>query len=389
MDKEAFLKILGKYRAGKASAEEVEFLHAYYNLFEIQENVFEEMDQSSKALLKEEIKSGLQERIAQAETPLKPKIWRFSRIAVAAAVLAVLGVSLYFISQDGIKPERKTAQLAKAIVTDIAPGGNHAVLTLADGSAIKLDDQKNGLLTNQEGAVISKTKDGQIVYHYDGKAAAEVYNTISTPRGGQYQLMLADGTKVWLNAASSIRFPTVFAGKSRNVEITGEAYFEVAKNREKPFKVFSRNQEIEVLGTHFNVNTYEDEQYDETTLLEGSVKVYRLNAAGSSVNAQTIMPGQVAIAAKGTVDIKVASAVDEEAIAWKNGYFKFSKADIKTIMRQVSRWYNVDVVYKGDFGKDLFGGKINRTDSVSGVLRILKLSNINTTIKGRTIIISN
>lgn len=389
MDKEAFLKILGKYRAGEASTEEIEFLHAYYNLFEIRESVFEEMDQSSKALLKDEIKSALQERMAETEVPLKHNIWRFNRIAVAAAVLAVLGVSLYFINQNGIKSERRTAQLTKAVVTDIAPGGNHAVLTLADGSAIKLDDQKNGLLINQEGALISKTKDGQIVYHHDGEAAAEVYNTISTPRGGQYQLMLADGTKVWLNAASSIRFPTVFVGKSRNVEITGEAYFEVAKNREKPFKVFSTNQEIEVLGTHFNVNTYEDEQYDETTLLEGSVKVYRLNAVGSSVNAQTIIPGQVAIAAKGAGNIKVAPAIYDDAIAWKNGYFKFSKADIKTIMRQVSRWYNVDVVYKGDFGKDLFGGKINRTDSVSGVLRILKLSNINTTIKGRTIIISN
>ncbi|WP_316815781.1 FecR family protein [Pedobacter nyackensis] len=389
MDKEAFLTILGKYRAGEASAEEVEFLHAYYNFFEIKGNIFEEMDHSSKALLKEEIKSELDFKIAQTVVPAGRKLWRLNQILAAAAVLLVVGIAVYFINLQLTGLNDVRMQIAEAKVKDIAPGGNHAVLTLADGSAIKLDDQKNGLLTNQEGAVISKTKDGQIVYHHEGKAAAEVYNTISTPRGGQYQLVLADGTKVWLNAASSIRFPTVFAGKSRNVEITGEAYFEVTKNREKPFKVFSRNQEVEVLGTHFNLNTYEDEQYDQTTLLEGSVKVYRLNEAGSSVNAQTIIPGQVAIAAKGTVDIKVARAVDDEAIAWKNGYFKFSKADIKTIMRQVSRWYNVDVVYKGDFGNDLFGGKINRTDSVSGVLRILKLSNINTTIKGRTIIISN
>jgi transmembrane sensor len=389
MDKETFLKILRKYRAGEATKDEAEFLQAYYNLFEVQDNVFEKMDLSSKLLLKEEIKSGLHIKIAKTTALVKQSFWNFNRIAVAAAVLIILGIASYFVIQNHSSSIIETKKFVDTKIEDIAPGGNHAMLTLSDGSVIKLDDQKNGQLFKQAGAMVSKTKDGEIVYSNSEKGKAEVFNTIRTPRGGQYQLTLADGTRVWLNAASSIRFPTVFGTMERRVEINGEAYFEVAKNKNKPFRVFSQNQEIEVLGTHFNVNTYEDEGFDKTTLLEGSVKVYRITNDGAKKSSEIIKPGEMAIAEKGDEKIGISYAITDEAIAWKNGYFKFSRTDLKTIMRQVSRWYNVDVVYKGDFEKDLFGGKIKRTDSVSGVLRILKLSNINTTIKGRTIIISN
>jgi transmembrane sensor len=389
MDKEAFLKILRKYRAGEATEDEAEFLQAYYNLFEVQDSVFEKMDPTSKLLLKEEIKSGLHLKIEQTTNPVKQNLWNFSRIVAAAAVLAVLGVGSYFVVQKYSSPIAQTDKMVETRGEDIAPGGNNAILTLADGSSIKLNDQKNGLLTKQAGAIVSKTKDGEIVYRNTGQQNSDTFNMIRTPKGGQYQLTMADGTRVWLNAASSIRFPTVFGTMERRVEITGEAYFEVAKNKKKPFRVFSKNQEIEVLGTHFNVNTYEDEGFDKTTLLEGSVKVYRFTNGGAKKSSEIIKPGEMAIAEKGDEKIGISYAITDEAIAWKNGYFKFSRTDLKTIMRQVCRWYNVDVVYKGDFEKDLFGGKIKRTDSVSGVLRILKLSNINTTIKGRTIIISN
>lgn len=387
MDKEAFLDILKKYQSGLASEEEAAFLHAYYNLFEAQEIGFEKMEALSKRSLKEEIKAGIDLKIAQAVTPAKSRVLVLKRMLVAAAVLFVIGISIYFINE---RPVNSTDILQVTTETkDISPGGNHAVLTLSDGSSIKLGSQKNGLLTKEAGTLIRKTNDGEIVYQHTAKAASDVFNTISTPKGGQYQLTLADGTKVWLNAASSIRFPTLFSGKFRSVEITGEAYFEVAANKKSPFKVYSERQEIEVLGTHFNVNTYHDEQADKTTLLEGSVKVSRIGIDGKIQGFETIKPGQVAIALKGEGRIKVVQAVADDDVAWKNGYFKFNRTGLKAIMRQVSRWYDVDVVYKGDFETDLFGGKINRTDSVSGVLRILKLSNINATIKGRTIIISN
>jgi transmembrane sensor len=389
MDKEAFLNILKKYRAGEANDEEAAFLHAYYNLFDVHESSLEEMDASTKRLLKEEIKAEIDLKIAQAVIPVKENFWRLSQMLVAAAVLVIVGVAIFFINEWPSISNNALEVTVEAKVKDIAPGGNHAMLTLSDGSVLKLDDQKDGLLTTEAGAVISKTKDGELVYKPTGKAAVDVFNTISTPKGGQYQLMLSDGTKVWLNAASSIRFPTAFNEKYRNVEITGEVYFEVAGNKKKPFKVFSEYQEIEVLGTHFNVNTYGDEQFDKTTLLEGSVKVSRINSDGKKQAFETIKPGEVAIALKEDGELKVVQVRADDAVAWKNGYFKFDRTDLKTIMRQVSRWYNVDVVYKGDFDTDLFGGKIRRTDSVSGVLRVLKLSNINATIKGRTIIISN
>lgn len=389
MDRDTFLNILRKYRTDEATAEEVEFLHAYYDLFEVHENVLEKMDASAKYALKEEIKSELDLKIAQTVTPAAQKAWKLNRMLAAAAVLFVLGIAIYFMNAQWTDVGDNHEYITAAISKDIAPGGDHAILTLSDGSVIKLDTQKDGLITNETGVIIKKTNKGEVVYSHTATAVANVFNTISTPKGGQYQLVLSDGTKVWLNAASSIRFPTSFLGKFRTVEIKGEAYFEVADNKKIPFKVYSEHQEIEVLGTHFNVNTYGDEEADKTTLLEGSVKVSRMGGGGKIMESETIKPGQVAVLKKGGKRIEVAQALADEAVAWKNGYFKFNRTDLKTIMRQVSRWYNVDVVYKGDFGNDLFGGKIKRSDSVSGILRILKLSNINTTIKGRTIIISN
>jgi ferric-dicitrate binding protein FerR (iron transport regulator) len=221
---------------------------------------------------------------------------------------------------------------------------------------------------------------------YDGTKASNQgslisYNTLSTPRGGQYQLVLPDGSKVWLNASSSIHFPTAFAGHERNVELTGEAYFEIAKNKQKPFHVNVNGMQVEVLGTHFNVNAYGDEGAIKTSLLEGSVKIKKGNISG------LLKPGQQGVLKKNSTDLEIKNADMNEAIAWKNGLFEFDGADIKSIMREIGRWYDVDVVYAGKVPDRRFEGKISRDAQLSDVLKILALSNVKFSVEGKKIIV--
>jgi transmembrane sensor len=392
MDKKEFLKLLNKYNQGKANAEEIAFLEAYYNLFEQNEEVLLKVNQSDKNILKQSISSEIKKKMLlmeeEEETQLVSFFTKWRWLAAASVFVAVCTLG-FLLLKPAPKPQMAKLK-SKVTLQDIAPGSNQAVLTLANGESITLNDKENGVLAKQAGVVITKNRDGLLQYVITADAEPAI-NTISTPRGGQYQLILADGTKVWLNAASSITFPTKFNGDERKVKIEGEAYFEVVKNLKKPFRVVSKNQVIEVLGTHFNVNTYDDEFADKTTLLEGSVRVSKLDANGKIqlASAKVLKPGEQASLAANQNNILVSIADEEEAIAWKNGYFKFNKVDIQTMMRQVSRWYNVDVVFKGAISKDLFVGKINRSEHVSGVLRILELSKINVEINGRTIIISN
>jgi len=229
---------------------------------------------------------------------------------------------------------------------------------------------------------------GQIAYNKTGDMKAKpVYNTITTSNGNQYQLILTDGSKIWLNAASSIRFPNAFTGSERKVEITGEVYFEIAKNPAKPFKVDFKNtagekDEIEVLGTHFNVNTYIDEPGMKATLLEGSVKI----KAGNKT--QMLSPGQQANITSNGIEVK--KNVDlENVMAWKNGYFLFDNTDIYTLMRQVSRWYNVDVKYQGKITEEGFSGKISREVPLSKFIEVLELNDVHVTTEGRTVIIGS
>jgi len=272
--------------------------------------------------------------------------------------------------------------------TDLLPGGNKAILKLADGSEIALDDSKKGQIARQQNVLIAKTENGQVVYRADDAANRSLasniiqYNAIITPRGGQYELVLPDGTKVWLNAASSLRYPTTFSGADRRVELTGEAYFEVAKNAAKPFFVKTSTQTVEVLGTHFNINSYADEKEAKTTLLEGSVKV-SCNTGKSFVK---IAPGQQAVNSLNEINI-VRNADVDEAIAWKNGKFLFRNTDLQTIMRQLSRWYDVDVEYQGQVPERHYRGRISRNVPVSQVFEILKTSGLNFTINGRKIIV--
>ena len=294
------------------------------------------------------------------------------RLSAAAACLLIAGLlSVYHHAKTA---DRHVAQL-------IQPGKNQALLTLSNGKKIALADVKNGEKINYGKISISKNSDGQIVYRAAINTNDKVeYNTISTPKAGQYQVILADGTHVWLNAMSSIRFPTSFPGKDRQVEIKGEAYFEVAKDKHKPFKVLGGNQTVEVLGTHFNVNAYQDEETVKTTLLEGSVKITKGNMTAM------LSPGQQATT--GDV-IQVDKADIASAISWKEGYFLFRDADIETVMKQVERWYDVSVKYTGAKPEVELNGKISRQMNLSKLLDMLSYSGVHCRVEGHTIMITN
>jgi len=291
-------------------------------------------------------------------------LWR--KIAVSAIVLITIGIAgILYTQKDIHESENRYA------VKDIRPGENKAILTLADGTKINLSGKASGLLAEQSGIKITKASDGQLVYTVTdpGKHLSaddeEQFNTIETPVGGQYMVNLPDGTKVWLNAATTLKYPVQFSKNSRSVKLIGEGYFEVFHDQERPFYVSGTNQTVEVLGTHFNFMDYPDETVAKTTLVEGSVKVI------GNKKSKILIPGQQSRLINGR--LTVADQADiEEAIAWKNGYFKFNE-DLRSVMNKISRWYGVDISYEIDPDADLvFGGKISRTRNLSAVLKIIE-----------------
>lgn len=293
--------------------------------------------------------------------------WRKVSVAASIAVIVSLGTYFYVKQPVPVKQEVVKARTIK----DLAPGGNKALLTLGDGTTIVLDNAKNGVLANQGNITISKTQNGQVLYTIkaDGYTIqAPTFNTISTPRGGQYQVQLPDGTRVWLNAASSLRFPTAFTANERRVELIGEAYFEVEKDKARPFNVTTGKTTINVLGTHFNVMAYPDEPGQATTLMEGSVQI--TNGSSQAI----LIPGQQASISgiRNKIDIKQVNA--DDAIAWKNGSFVFNEENIESIMRKISRWYDADVTYSGKLTGQDFSGVVSRFENVSEVLKMLQLT---------------
>jgi ferric-dicitrate binding protein FerR (iron transport regulator) len=283
--------------------------------------------------------------------------------AAAAAIVLSFGIYQYFTSSGA--GNHSIAENGKEYQFDVAPGKNSAILTLSDGTKIDLDSAGAGNLAH-EGATSIKKAQGHLLYDYQGGLTETRFNTISTARGNQYMVELSDGTKVWLNAASSITFPAAFTGEERYVKVSGEAYFEVAKMKNMPFKVsFGGDGEIVVLGTHFNVNSYTDDPVIKTTLIEGSVRVSR------NGETETLKPGEQA-QMKNNASLKVIRDADvDEAVAWKNGFFSFQDADIKTVMLQLARWYDLDIAYEGAPGKQLFTGQIDRSLNLISVLKIL------------------
>jgi transmembrane sensor len=342
-------QLIAKYNAGKASAEEASFVEEWYDSVQGEDIVLNEEELG-------EVKRTISEHILLKRRRTVPM---YIRWLAAATVLLAVGVGLYLFKSTSTH--------------DVAPGGSKAILTLADGTQFQLDNLKDGALA--DGATISKNT---IVFNKTRFPASE--NVVTTPRGGMYALILADGTKIWVNSASSLKFPTFFTGKERKVELTGEAYFEVARNEKMPFRVISGKQTIEVLGTHFNISNYGDEPAITTTLLEGSIRV--LNGSESVL----LKAGQQSTISQEKIEINN-NADSSEVMAWKNGMFQFNDADIQTIMRQLGRWYDVDVVYNGKVPADQFNGRISRNVNLSGVLKILTLSGINFKIEGRKIIL--
>jgi len=313
------------------------------------------------------------ERIGAEPRPVVRMGWK--RWAVAASVLLVISTAAWLVLKTNA-PHTIAVKPPDAAVKDVAAGTDKAILTLSDGSRIVLDSAVNGQLAKQGRTQVMKA-DGQLKYNHEpgeaGREAAIIYNTVSTPRGGQYQLVLQDGTKVWLNAASTLKFPTAFTGAERKVELKGEGYFEVQHDK-KPFKVITPAETVEVLGTHFNVMAYTDEPQSKTTLLEGKVSVSPARPTNNDQRTTILLPGEQAQLGKsGKINVEEHADLDQ-AVAWKNGMQSFKDADIKTIMRQVSRWYNIDVVYNGDIPEIGLTGKIPRTISLKKLLEALELN---------------
>ncbi len=307
------------------------------------------------------------------------RLW--PRVAAAVILLLLCGGAYLLLTKN--RGHEIAAGPAKPLpATDVPPGSNKAVLTLANGSTIVLDNAGKGLLAQQGATAVNKTAEGQLAYNTATAGNEAVgYNVVSTPRGGEYQVVLPDGSRVWLNAASSLRFPTAFSGTERSVELTGEAYFEIARNREKPFYVKLHNMQVQVLGTHFNVMGYDDEGAIKTSLLEGSVKV-------SQADSQVVLqPSQQASLDKEHGQLAVdKNAGIEKAVAWKDGLFIFENDDIKTIMRQLSRWYDVKVEYTGAGDEHYYTGQIYRQVPISQVLHMLQLvGGVSFSIAGNTI----
>jgi len=285
----------------------------------------------------------------------------------AASVIFLLGIAIYFVVDDKKDPPFPSGSIT---AEQIQPGKEGAVLTLADGSQVSLDSVKNGVIAMQYG-VTARVIDGSLVYEGSGNQVQ--YNTMSTPKGRQYQLTLPDGTKVWLNAASSVKYPTVFTGNERNVSISGEVYFEVAKKSSQPFRVaVDRKLTIDVLGTSFNVNAYPDETTLYTTLIDGAVRVTGSKAG----NSQVLKPAQQAVLANGE-SISVNNNVDtDKVLAWKNGVFNFEGASLADVMKQIERWYDIEVVYEKGIPDIKFWGKITKDVPLSGMLIALEKTKV-------------
>ncbi len=304
----------------------------------------------------------------------------WKRLAAVAAIVLLIGTGIWFglIRTPKTDLVTNTPKITLTNTKDIEPGGNKAILTLGDNSTIVLDDAANGQLAQEGSSKVNKTRDGLLSYSLptggEGHGEAAItYNTLSTPRGGQYQLVLPDGSKVWLNAAASIKFPTAFAGNERKVEITGEVYFEVAKDPKKPFKVtIPGGAAVEVLGTHFNINAYDDEPAEKITLIEGRVKVGRGQRAEGREESVVLEPGEQAIVSQSSHLSQPIPVQTEDVLAWKNGLFHFENVDIKTVMRQLSRWYDVEVEYKGVIKTEPLFIEVPRNTTLLEVLKVLE-----------------
>ncbi|UYQ94120.1 FecR domain-containing protein [Chitinophaga horti] len=328
--------------------------------------------------------AALEQLLPQVRKRRSGVVKKLSWWAAAACMLSFAAGIFYFQGKKKLPPSGQVAS-ATSPNTDIQPGRNRALLTLADGSIVELDSTANGLVGQQGGTNVTKQSNGRLVYEQQGAAAENMYNTMRTPRGGQYQVVLPDGSRVWLNAASAVTYPVSFGKKERKVKISGEVYFEVAANAANPFvvQIMSETGEekgvVTVLGTRFNINAYDNEGAATTTLLNGAVIVSRQEER------KQLQPGQRA--AMGKI-IEVTRPEDLEGVtAWKDGYFKFTQADIGSVMRQAERWYDIEVLYPKGAPDEIFSGTLPRNVNLTQFLDIMVYSDVKATIRSRQVII--
>ncbi|AOM78729.1 FecR family protein [Pedobacter steynii] len=382
MNKEELKSLLEKFEAGHCTPEETGMLESWYLQWRTEEDIdlaeAEAEQRIDHIWSRLEVAEGIQKR------PLR--LWsHFARAAAVILITLSTGLFFYFNSREEARP---------VVKQDVAAGGNKAYLTLADGKRIVLTNAANGELARQSGVEISKTANGQLIYTLADqkplKAGTTMYNTIETPKGGQYQVVLPDGTRVWLNSASSLRFPATFANlEKRSVVLKGEAYFEVAHNKKQPFIVKTAKQELVVLGTHFNLSSY-DEEETRTTLLKGAVLINRLGNVLNPVEGKdfvVLKPGEQSVLEK---SIRIDRADLEMATAWKDGNFLFNEVNLKRILQQLSRWYNVDVDYTNVPDNRSFTVFISRSVNLSKVLEMIEITGgIQLEIENKTIKVIN
>lgn len=390
MQIEEVRKLVEKYLHNTASAEETERLFLWYQS-RMDGELEWELDESE-----DHLKAMIFSKIVNHDPVEKRSVFKrpLYYLGIAAGIVLFLTTGLYFYTSQGLKQNGTSEEIViqkNPKPKDILPGGHKAILTLGDGRKIVLDDSQSGIVINQNGIKVRRNLKGIIEYsavnhskgiHVDETDKTEiVYNTIETPVGGKFQLNLADGSKVWLNSESSLRFPVVFTNNAREVELKGEAYFEVSKDVHKKFTVRSGNQSVEVLGTHFNINAYSNEPAITTTLIEGQVRVIELNTKES----QILKPGE-----QSRVDrnIRIQRPVDTQTnLAWKDGYFYFENASIETVMRQLGRWYGVTARYEGILPEHHFAGAISTNLTLLEVLEILEKSNIHFRLEGKEVVV--
>jgi transmembrane sensor len=373
MNEDTLHLLVKKFVDGTASVEEERVLLNWYRNISEEEAIWESDNPKEEELVRQRMLANILK-----STQTRGRIRHIKWYAAAAAVLLIGIITTIFTNRVSVRPQTLTA---KSIQVIVKPGTNAATLILSNGSKILLSQTGKGVLAHQGNVSIKKTSGGQLIYDLSKNSTADPkaigFNTLTTARGQQYQVILPDGTRVWLDAASSLKFPTAFTGTERRVELAGEAYFEVAKNKAMPFKVSVNHTEVEVLGTHFNVMGYPEEGTTNTTLLEGSVKVTKDNAF------KIIKPGQQARVNKG---IDVAEVNTAKVVAWKDGNFSFDDEDIHTLMNQIARWYDVDVYFEPGVTNDKFGGVISRYKDVTQILNKLQLTKtIHFKLEGRRI----
>ena len=379
---EHYESLLSKYLDGQCNAAEVAELYSWLQssgshralLTKMQEEFQSTFNNTNEipAEISDRIETRLLQAITTTTTPsITRRIWYTT--AAAAALILLLAGSWFFLEHN-----QKPAIIAKADST-ILPGTNKAILTLADGSTITLDSAGHQVIS--QGKTTVHQKNGQLQYASRENNEAVVYNTLTVPRGGQFNIILPDGSHVWLNAASSLRYPTAFTGKERKVALQGQGYFEVTPSAKQPFSVQVNNMEVQVLGTSFDIMAYADEKSVNTTLIQGAVNVKQGNQE------KRLQPGQQASLDPLTGNITVHPADVDQAIAWKTGFFEFDNARLADILRQLARWYDIDISYNQTANEKLFGGRISRSLPLSEILHMLEVNGPVFALSGRKLIV--